>query len=222
MPAMADVTTDTRCRLAAVACIAWLLALGCAGTRGGDASSEATQARTGDRSSSPAARDRIEELLGRMTLEEKLGQLSQLRGVNLPLEDSVRAQIREGQIGSFIGVTGAALTRQLQTIAVEQSRLRIPLLFADDVIHGYRTTFPVPLAEASSFEPGAGRARGARGRHRGGRGRAALDLRADGRRRARRALGPHRRGRRARTRTWARSMAAARVRGFQGKDAGRA
>jgi hypothetical protein len=68
MPAMADVTTHTRCRPAAIACTAWLLALGCAGTSGaGDASSEA-RARSTDRSSSPAARDRIEQLLERMTL----------------------------------------------------------------------------------------------------------------------------------------------------------
>jgi beta-glucosidase len=58
-----------------------------------------------------------------------------------------------GGIGSFLGVQGASYTRELQRIAVEQSRLHIPLLFAVDIIHGFRTIFPVPLAEASSWDP---------------------------------------------------------------------
>ncbi|MBX6330316.1 MAG: glycoside hydrolase family 3 C-terminal domain-containing protein, partial [Gemmatimonadaceae bacterium] len=63
--------------------------------------------------------------------------------------------IRAGAVGSFLGVAGAAYTRHLQRIAVEQSRLHIPLLFAHDVIHGYRTIFPVPLAEAASWDTAA-------------------------------------------------------------------
>src|SRR5690606_40214535 len=63
--------------------------------------------------------------------------------------------VRAGRIGSFLGVHGAANTRSLQRIAVEESRLGIPLLFAYDVIHGFRTIFPVPLAEAASFDPEA-------------------------------------------------------------------
>ncbi len=99
------------------------------------------------------ARDRIDQLLARMTLEEKLGQLAQYAGVRVPVEESFKARIREARVGSFLGVSGAALTRELQTIAVKESRLGIPLLFAHDVIHGVRTIFPVPLAEAASFEP---------------------------------------------------------------------
>jgi beta-glucosidase len=122
------------------------LAVACAG--GGRATGGDTAAETDKRAS-----DRIESLLARMTLEEKLGQLAQYAGVSLPVQDSFKARIREGKVGSFLGVSGAALTRELQTIAVEQSRLGIPLLFAHDVIHGIRTIFPVPLAEAASFEP---------------------------------------------------------------------
>ncbi len=109
----------------------------------------------------PAPRDaRIESLLARMTVEEKLGQLTQLEGAwDAPggpkIDDRYRAMIAEGKVGSFLSVFGADFTRELQTIAVERSRLGIPLLFAFDVIHGFRTTFPVPLAEASSWDPGA-------------------------------------------------------------------
>jgi len=88
-----------------------------------------------------------------MTLEEKLGQLAQYGGAGTRIDPKHRAWIREGRVGSFLSVYGAALTRELQTIAVEESRLGIPLLFAYDVIHGFRTTFPVPLAEAASFSP---------------------------------------------------------------------
>jgi len=65
------------------------------------------------------------------------------------------AEIRAGRVGSFLGVSGAAYTREMQRIAVEESRARIPLLFADDVIHGFRTLFPVPLGEAASWDAAA-------------------------------------------------------------------
>jgi beta-glucosidase len=99
----------------------------------------------------------IESLLGRMTLAEKLGQLNQLGGQGTPTGPKVRSggddEIRRGEVGSFLGVHGAAYTRRMQEVAVKESRLGIPLLFAHDVIHGFRTTFPVPLAEAASFDP---------------------------------------------------------------------
>jgi beta-glucosidase len=92
-----------------------------------------------------------------MTLEEKLGQLNQPTGPANETGPAARAgtvaDIRAGRIGSFLGVYGAAYTREFQRVAVEESRLRIPLLFAHDVIHGFRTIFPVPLAEASSWDP---------------------------------------------------------------------
>lgn len=107
-----------------------------------------------------ASADRfIDSLLSRMTLEEKLGQLTQVPGPGSQTGPTARAgteaEIRAGRIGSFLGVRGAGATRELQRVAVEQSRLGIPLLFADDVIHGFRTIFPVPLAEASSWDPAA-------------------------------------------------------------------
>jgi len=104
-----------------------------------------------------AAPTRIDALVARMTLDEKLGQLTQLEGAwDAPggpkIDARYRAMIAEGRVGSFLSVFGADFTRELQTIAVEKSRLGIPLLYAFDVIHGFRTTFPVPLAEASSWD----------------------------------------------------------------------
>lgn len=100
--------------------------------------------------------EKIDALLARMTLEEKLGQLQMLDGLG---DGSYRpehpALIRQGLLGSTLNVRGAKRTNELQRIALEESRLKIPVLFAFDVIHGYRTIFPVPLAEASSWDPPA-------------------------------------------------------------------
>ena len=102
---------------------------------------------------------RIEQLLVQMTPEEKAGQLSQLNSdwedltgpiVQKGKEDKV-ALIREGRLGSVLNVRSAAQTRMLQEHAM-QSRLKIPLLFAQDVIHGFRTTFPVNLGQAASWD----------------------------------------------------------------------
>jgi beta-glucosidase len=92
---------------------------------------------------------RIDDLLSRMTLDEKVGQLVQYTDFN---EDRAAA-IREGRIGSLLNVTGAENTNRVQRIAIEESRLGIPILFGLDVIHGYRTIFPIPLATASSWDP---------------------------------------------------------------------
>lgn len=98
----------------------------------------------------------IENLISQMTLQEKLGQLTQSSGkwnnTGPTVAEGGEKEIRNGEIGSFLSVYGADYTRELQQIAVEQSRLGIPLLFAHDVIHGFRTIFPVPLAEASSWD----------------------------------------------------------------------
>ncbi len=108
-----------------------------------------------------AERAFVDALMAKMTLAEKLGQLNQPPGVGNNTGPAAMAgsedQVRQGQIGSWLGTQGAALTCRLQKIAVEESRLGIPLLFAYDVIHGMRTVFPVPLGEASSFDPDAAR-----------------------------------------------------------------
>jgi beta-glucosidase len=101
----------------------------------------------------------VDSLVARMTLAEKLGQLNQISGAGNPTgpgggERAARMdQLRRGGIGSFFNVVGADTTRALQRVAVEQSRMHIPLVFGLDVIHGFRTIFPVPLGEAASFDP---------------------------------------------------------------------
>jgi len=93
---------------------------------------------------------KVEELLSKMTLDEKIGQLVQKIGVNQENEKLIRS----GKVGSLlIGTPGPEVANRIQKIAVEETRLGIPLLFANDVIHGYHTIFPIPLAEASSWNP---------------------------------------------------------------------
>jgi beta-glucosidase len=99
---------------------------------------------------------RITKLLREMTLEEKIGQLVHFAdsstGPGAPHPD-YREQVAQGNVGSLENMTGVAETNALQKLAIEKSRLHIPLLFALDVIHGYRTIFPVPLAMASTWDP---------------------------------------------------------------------
>ncbi len=101
--------------------------------------------------------NRVEALLTRMTLQEKVGQLQQLDSVPevWRVRDEHRDLIPRGLVGSFLNVRGARFINEAQRLAVEQSRLKIPLLFGFDVIHGYRTIFPIPLGEASSWDPEA-------------------------------------------------------------------
>ena len=99
---------------------------------------------------------RIDALLAQMTLEEKLGQLQQLDGESNGNFRPEHLQLaRQGLLGSTLNVRGAQKTNQLQRIAVTESRLKIPLIFGFDVIHGYRTIFPIPLGEAASWDPAA-------------------------------------------------------------------
>lgn len=100
--------------------------------------------------------DRVEALLRQMTLAEKIGQLTQYSGDwratgPVTFQGSHEASIRDGHVGSMLNVLGPVRTRAYQEVAM-QSRLKIPLLFGQDVIHGYKTTFPIPLAEAASFD----------------------------------------------------------------------
>jgi beta-glucosidase len=107
----------------------------------------------------------VDELVGKMTLVEKAGQLSLMASawgggaaaaLNPPSNSNFPKQLEETRQGQLTGVfngNGARMARIMQTAAVKESRLKIPLIFAADIIHGHRTIFPVPLAEVSSFEP---------------------------------------------------------------------
>lgn len=99
---------------------------------------------------------KVEALLKKMTLEEKIGQMNQYTDDwtatgPLTIDNDKATQIRSGQVGSLLNCLGVQRTRRWQKIAM-QSRLKIPLLFGQDVIHGYKTTFPIPLAEAASWD----------------------------------------------------------------------
>ncbi|WP_369925783.1 glycoside hydrolase family 3 N-terminal domain-containing protein [Xanthomonas sp. NCPPB 2632] len=108
---------------------------------------------------------RIEDLIARMTVEEKVGQLGCFADALRPFAPDInpeanalgaaeiREQIRAGRVGALFNGVGAAEGREAQRIAVEESRLGIPLLLGADVIHGMRTVFPIPLGEAATFEP---------------------------------------------------------------------
>src|SRR5579863_1074119 len=104
---------------------------------------------------------KVEALLKKMTLEEKIGQLVQYSagfatGPNAaPTNTRFEDLVAKGQVGSFLNVVGAEATNHYQHIAVEQSRLHIPLIFGLDVIHGHHTVFPIPLAVAASWDPSA-------------------------------------------------------------------
>lgn len=99
---------------------------------------------------------KVNALLKKMTLEEKIGQLNQYTGDNqatgpITINPNKQTEIKQGLIGSMLNIIGTKYTRQYQELAM-QSRLKIPLLFGQDVIHGYKTTFPLPLAEAASWD----------------------------------------------------------------------
>lgn len=103
---------------------------------------------------------RVDYILARMSVEQKLGQLNQIPGgrsknLNSRINEAEYERIRAGAVGSYLHVAGAEFLGDLQTTAVEDTPLGIPLLFAMDVVHGYRTIFPVPLAMAASFDPEA-------------------------------------------------------------------
>ena len=99
---------------------------------------------------------KVNALLKKMTLEEKIGQLNQYSNDNsitgpITINPNKQAEIKNGLVGSMLNVTGAESTKNYQKLAM-QSRLKIPMLFGQDVIHGYKTTFPIPLAEAASWD----------------------------------------------------------------------
>lgn len=96
----------------------------------------------------PAIEKKIDDLLAKMTLTEKIGQMTQRSGAGSHNE----ALVREGKVGSLLNVRGAAEVNRLQKIAMQESRLGIPLIIGNDVIHGYRTVYPIPLGCAASWD----------------------------------------------------------------------
>lgn len=97
--------------------------------------------------------DRVAKILSLLTLEEKIGQLSQISVGGNELPAHIAADIRHSRVGSVFYTGEAEVTREAKRIAVEESRLGIPLLTPRDVIHGFRTVFPIPLAQAASWNP---------------------------------------------------------------------
>ncbi|HEU5396986.1 MAG TPA: beta-glucosidase BglX, partial [Verrucomicrobiae bacterium] len=100
--------------------------------------------------------DRVEDLLGRMTLDQKIGQLEQAN-MTATSPTMMRDRLRAGEVSSFLDgsvlIETPKLRNELQRIVVEQSQLGIPLIFGHDAIHGFRTVFPIPLAQACAWEP---------------------------------------------------------------------
>jgi beta-glucosidase len=106
----------------------------------------------------PQIESRVEALLKQMTLDEKIGQLVTY-SAGAPTgpgtgRSDYKEMIAKGQLGSLFNLTGASETNAMQKVAVEKSRLHIPLIFGLDIIHGYRTEFPVPLALSATWDPG--------------------------------------------------------------------
>ena len=101
------------------------------------------------------AHKRAEALLKQMTVDEKVGQMTQSSGIQMPMLGNQKPDdlIVQGKVGSILWLIDVKEINRLQHLAVEKSRLHIPILFGFDVIHGYRTVFPVPLAMASSWDP---------------------------------------------------------------------
>ncbi|QKG80677.1 glycoside hydrolase family 3 N-terminal domain-containing protein [Tenuifilum thalassicum] len=105
----------------------------------------------------PVIEQKVDSVLKLMTIDEKIGQLNQLTGngeTTGPITFATEYQdaIRRGEVGSMLNVNGASYTYKVQKIAIEESRLGIPLLFGYDVIHGYKTIFPIPLGESACWD----------------------------------------------------------------------
>ncbi|WP_193408713.1 beta-glucosidase BglX [Thalassotalea crassostreae] len=95
----------------------------------------------------------VSQLLAQMTISEKIGQMSQVNGAEGSIPDDFAAAIRDGKIGSVINEVDVTTVNELQRIATKESRLGIPLLIGRDVIHGFKTIFPIPLGQAASWSP---------------------------------------------------------------------
>jgi beta-glucosidase len=145
-----------------------ILAMGCEPEGAGRVDSAASPdtalpppaaASTADRDDAAEMAPFVDALLARMTVEEKIGQMTAFTSgwstTGPTMHEGYREDIRAGRVGAVFNAFTASYTRGLQELAVEQTRLRIPLLFGYDVIHGHRTIFPIPLGEAASWDLGA-------------------------------------------------------------------
>jgi beta-glucosidase len=95
----------------------------------------------------------VEGLLARMTVEEKVGQLAQVNADEGKMSDKLRAAVKAGMVGSVLNAVDVATVNELQRVAVQESRLGIPLLMGRDVIHGFKTVLPIPLGQAAAWNP---------------------------------------------------------------------
>jgi beta-glucosidase len=131
-------------RFLALTSIAIVLTMGLTGTGGAQSSPYSNEAR-----------EKAKSLLKQMTVDEKVGQLNQAAGIVMPgiADEKPDNLILQGKVGSVLWLIDVPEMNRLQHLAVDKSRLHIPILFGFDVIHGYRTAFPVPLAMASSWDP---------------------------------------------------------------------
>ncbi|MEE9346990.1 MAG: beta-glucosidase BglX, partial [Robiginitomaculum sp.] len=104
----------------------------------------------------PAGHKLVDDLIAQMTLEEKIGQMTLFTAnwavTGAVSQENYQAHLKAGRVGAIFSIYTSERTRELQRIAVEETRLGIPLLFGMDVIHGHRTTFPIPLGEAASWD----------------------------------------------------------------------
>lgn len=99
----------------------------------------------------------IEDLLAKMTIEEKIGQLNLVTpgggiATGSVVSSNVESKIKAAEVGGMFGISGPEKLKIAQDFAVNETRLKIPLFFGSDVIHGYKTTFPIPLGTASSWD----------------------------------------------------------------------
>jgi beta-glucosidase len=97
---------------------------------------------------------KVEELIAKMTLAEKIGQMVQINDFDGEIPEDLRLRLREGRIGSMLNEINPETSQEIQRIAVQESRLGIPLILARDVIHGFRTIFPIPLGQAAAWDSG--------------------------------------------------------------------
>jgi beta-glucosidase len=100
-----------------------------------------------------AVEQRVEELLGKMTLTEKIGQMVQINYFGGEISDEIKQRLKHGGIGSMLNAVDPQTSMEIQRIAIEENRLGIPLIMGRDVIHGFRTIFPIPLGQAATWDP---------------------------------------------------------------------